>query len=152
MTLIVQCPADAVPPMRQSTVKQADYVKPRARFNWNRQAWFEAKRRLPRRLTTCAICGGPAFGREIKAGALCADCRYARIQEQREAYRAFRLAIMDGFIRRLPDGKTSCSDCGAPATCWEHRDYRNPTAVEPACDSCNTKRGRGMTAYEASFR
>jgi len=125
--------------------------KPRARFNWNRQAWFEV-RGPHRRLKRCSICSGPSFGNGKKHGSMCFTCVCARVDEQREAYRVFRQAIMDGIVRRLPDGTTKCVDCGAVATCWEHRDYREPTLVEPACDSCNTKRGRGMTAYEASFR
>lgn len=121
--------------------------KPRARFNWNRQAWFAGRRRL----RACGYCGKAAFGNSLKNGALCDSCQFARVQEQQEAYRVFRLAVMDGLIRRLPDGETACIHCDAPATCWEHRDYRKPIDVQPACDSCNTRLGRGMTAVEAFF-
>jgi DNA-binding XRE family transcriptional regulator len=36
-----------------------------------------------------------------------------------------------------------CVDCGAPATQYDHRDYSKRRDVEPVCEPCNKKRGRG---------
>lgn len=40
-----------------------------------------------------------------------------------------------------PPSQNPCIDCGAQATCYDHRDYSKPWAVEPVCDRCNTLRG-----------
>lgn len=34
-----------------------------------------------------------------------------------------------------------CVDCSGAAVEYDHRDYRQPLAVEPVCRSCNLKRG-----------
>jgi len=39
------------------------------------------------------------------------------------------------------DGSIECVDCGAPATCYDHRDYSKPLDVEPVCWKCNAQRG-----------
>ncbi len=45
---------------------------------------------------------------------------------------------------RMPRANThGCTDCHAPATCYDHRDYHFPLRVEPVCSSCNKKRGPG---------
>jgi hypothetical protein len=45
---------------------------------------------------------------------------------------------------RMPDPKNLvCTDCGAPARCYDHRDYMRPLDVQPVCWVCNKKRGRG---------
>ena len=43
-----------------------------------------------------------------------------------------------------------CMDCGKPATCYDHRDYNHPLAVDPVCRSCNGKRGPGLPKRWAS--
>ena len=53
---------------------------------------------------------------------------------------AVNTAIKKGLLPKL-DGSTPCSDCGKPATEYDHRDYEKPLAVEPVCHSCNLKRG-----------
>lgn len=37
--------------------------------------------------------------------------------------------------------KLICIDCGAPAWCYDHRDYDIPLMVEPVCRKCNCVRG-----------
>lgn len=49
-------------------------------------------------------------------------------------------AIKKGEIPKL-DGKIKCTDCGKPATCYDHRNYYKPLEVEPVCKSCNNKHG-----------
>lgn len=57
------------------------------------------------------------------------------------AWRAVKLAIADG---RLPVVTTcKCVDCGAPAECYDHRDYTLPLKVDAVCKACNNKRGPG---------
>lgn len=44
----------------------------------------------------------------------------------------------------LPSANTQkCTDCGATAECYDHRDYSRPEFVQPVCHSCDTKRGPG---------
>jgi hypothetical protein len=52
-------------------------------------------------------------------------------------------AVSKAVLRgELPPVKTlACTDCGAPARDYDHRDYSKPLAVEPTCRSCNLKRG-----------
>ena len=53
-------------------------------------------------------------------------------------------AIRDGDLPRLPrvgHSTIKCMDCGAPASCWDHRDYLKPMEVDPVCASCNCRRG-----------
>jgi hypothetical protein len=53
-----------------------------------------------------------------------------------------RKAVNKGL---LPHPKTlECNDCGAPAICYDHRDYNKPLEVEPVCKSCNGSRGAGI--------
>jgi hypothetical protein len=58
------------------------------------------------------------------------------------AARAVAKAIKNGS---LPNPKTlMCVDCGAPAVCYEHRDYRKPLDVDPVCKRCDCIRGTAM--------
>lgn len=137
-------------------------MKPHLRFNYAAKAWFfvfydedtgevfKNWLRGNRRLRICEICSGPAY--RASWGAVCLDCREAREIEVRESHRIFAGALREGQFQSLPDGKTECVDCDAPAMVWEHRDAREPLSVEPCCRSCNRRRGRAMTAHEASFR
>lgn len=43
-----------------------------------------------------------------------------------------------------------CVDCGATATCYDHRDYSKPWQVEPVCDRCNRLRGPAIHPGNAS--
>lgn len=51
-------------------------------------------------------------------------------------------AVLHGKLPPL-DGSIPCVDCGKPATCYDHRDYRKPLKVDPVCGGCNTSRGPG---------
>ena len=46
--------------------------------------------------------------------------------------------------------QTPCIDCGATATCYDHRDYSKPWAVEPVCDRCNKLRGPATKAKDGA--
>lgn len=56
------------------------------------------------------------------------------------AAKALWQAIREG---KLPHPRRAgpCVDCGEAARQYDHRDYRQPLAVEPVCRSCNRKRG-----------
>ncbi len=60
------------------------------------------------------------------------------------AVNAVQRAIQSGH---LPAVSGPCVDCGAPATVYDHRDYRRPMLVAPVCDGCNTR--RGPAAFDA---
>jgi hypothetical protein len=38
----------------------------------------------------------------------------------------------------------ACVDCGLPAKCYDHRDYRKPLKVDAVCDLCDSRRGAGQ--------
>lgn len=43
-----------------------------------------------------------------------------------------------------PPTACKCADCGEPAYCYDHRDYRKPIDVQPVCRACNQRRGPGL--------
>lgn len=45
--------------------------------------------------------------------------------------------------RLSPASHFCCTDCGAPAQEYDHRDYSKPLDVEPVCRPCNGRRGPG---------
>lgn len=56
--------------------------------------------------------------------------------------RITKTAIRAGFLQNPKE--LSCSDCGRPAECYDHRDYNKPLEVEPVCVRCNSSRGAGI--------
>ena len=144
--------------------------KPRLRFDYRKDRWrldgfpFEL----------CHICGRPN-----RRKGTCGICQNARYQEMRTQRRIFLNALRSGLIPSLADRLTKCVDCvyhennlpsqwpDTPvmiehrkirieqqmdvATEWDHRDWREPLKVEPVCRMHNARRGRAMTAFEASF-
>src|SRR4029450_7901622 len=50
-------------------------------------------------------------------------------------------AVKTGVLPWLGGGEVACVDCGLPAQCYDHRDYRRPLWVSALCRRCN--RGRG---------
>jgi hypothetical protein len=53
-------------------------------------------------------------------------------------------ATKSGRLPRLKGSGIKCMDCGEPATCYDHRNYYHPLAVDPVCKRCNNKRGPGF--------
>ena len=72
------------------------------------------------------------------------DDRFRRMRWK--AQRAVRLAIKAGLLPKQSTLK--CRDCGAQASCYEHRDYEKPLEVVPVCQSCNIVRGPAINAFE----
>lgn len=60
----------------------------------------------------------------------------------KRANRIIRERVRRGVIRPATD--FLCADCGEPATCYDHRDYNKPLAVDPVCNSCNGIRGPAL--------
>lgn len=73
---------------------------------------------------------------------ICKKCAKEHGKERQIAGSLVTAAVNRGKIKRAYG--QACVDCGAPATCLEHRDYTKPLEVEPVCRSCNSKRGVGM--------
>lgn len=46
-----------------------------------------------------------------------------------------------------PASAYNCTDCGAPAESYDHRNYIKPLSIEPVCRGCNTKRGPAISPY-----
>lgn len=66
------------------------------------------------------------------------------------AYRYVELAKDNGFLPVL-DGSIPCTDCGVPASQYDHRDYSRPLDVEPVCRSCNLRRGTAIWPMPKTF-
>lgn len=81
----------------------------------------------------CIDCGN-ATGRVPKA-LYCFDCRTNGDVARSAVFKAVKNGV-------LPSPKESeCTDCGAQATQYDHRDYNKPLDVQPVCKKCNAKRG-----------
>lgn len=83
---------------------------------------------------------------------LCDICAAIRKRETskrlyRERLKGWRSRITNAVRIAIDQGKLTapyklkCTDCGARATEYDHRDYAKPLDVEPVCRSCNKKRG-----------
>lgn len=84
----------------------------------------------------CAIC---AVRPAEKWRRKCWECSPGHSAAMGRAHYRTKKAVAAGV---LPDPKTLyCVDCGAFATCYDHRDYSKPLDVQPVCRSCNVKRG-----------
>lgn len=59
-------------------------------------------------------------------------------------------AITRGVLPKL-DGSIACTDCGAPACEYDHRDYSRPLDVQPVCRSCNKRRGTAKWPIAGQF-
>lgn len=127
--------------------------KPRFRYDHSRIEWRSVS--YPgKRVCQCEICGGPAV--KQSKSTLCMLCSRARSLEINKQRRVFINALRSGKIGSAAGRQ--CVDCAPdivtfkkPATEWEHRDWREPLKVVPICRMHNARRGRAMTAYEASF-
>ena len=130
--------------------------KPRLRFDYRKDRW--RLNGLPFEL--CHICGRPNHRKGT-----CGRCQNSRYEEMRAQRRVFNNAIRRGALPDLSSVKINCVDCekysqknpegwknkDLTASEWDHRDWREPLKVEPVCRMHNARRGRAMTAYEASF-
>lgn len=75
------------------------------------------------------------------------DVRLAKLL-RKHAANVVSAAIEVGELPAL-NGSSECVDCGAPATDYDHRDYRRPLKVAPVCHGCNLRRGQGLPLLPA---
>lgn len=70
---------------------------------------------------------------------------------QKQALSMVGHAIKQGILPALKGSGIACIDCGKPAVVYEHRDYRRPLDVVPACHSCNYLRGTAKWPSAADY-
>lgn len=90
----------------------------------------------------CVRCGVSHIAPIQRRRNICPDYSKERLAEGYKASALLNRAIKQGLIPHI--STLSCSDCGAGAKNYDHRDYTKPLDVEPVCCSCNTKRGPAM--------
>jgi DNA-directed RNA polymerase subunit RPC12/RpoP len=96
----------------------------------------------------CVDCKTPIVrnGKRGNVAMRCHSCRLVSHDRSKTimaaASHAVYVAIVSGALK--PATEHSCVDCGAPATCYDHRDYSKPLEVEPVCRACNVCRGPGI--------
>ena len=83
-----------------------------------------------------------------KFAAFCDYCEAKRRPIMSRARSLVREAIRKGKLAAATTQK--CTDCGSPATRYDHRDYNKPLHVDPVCSSCNAKRGPGAAKLSYS--
>lgn len=66
----------------------------------------------------------------------------ARTPGWKRAGQYVRSAIKKGLLR--PAKGRPCSDCGALADVYDHRDYNYPLEIEAVCFKCNKRRGKAI--------
>ena len=96
---------------------------------------------MKRQRNPCIVCGRPVASL-LPIARYCGVCRAAVADIRRGIHRQIQAAA-------LPHpSEFDCSDCGKPATEYEHRYYALPLEVEPVCTSCNLKRGPALDVVE----
>ena len=90
-------------------------------------------------MKTCYECG--ALFKPNSNQLRCHPCRMAIEQICQRAMQSVGSAVRKGLLPNLRTDETRCVDCGARATCYDHRDYLDRLAVDPVCRDCNRKRG-----------
>jgi hypothetical protein len=70
----------------------------------------------------------------------CSSDRYHN-NGRKAAKQKVAMAVKRGDLK--PAKAYACTDCGAPATEYDHRDYSKPLNVQPVCSRCNKLRGPG---------
>lgn len=109
----------------------------------------------------CSRCFSPLTGRLHPQAKYCVRCAHSiEVEMHREhqqmrplqwkAHDAVARAVKCGHLQDLREAVVRCVDCGEPATCYDHRDYRKPLEVEPVCRGCNSRRGPGHPYREVA--
>lgn len=66
--------------------------------------------------------------------------------------RVVNCAKAAGVLPSLAGGDYACTDCGAAAEHYDHRDYARPLDVEPVCRACNVHRGPARFPQASDFQ
>lgn len=88
-------------------------------------------------MSACIECGKP-HGRRPHA-IRCYPCSGVVERMRTRAMATVKKLIRTWRLR--PAHHFDCVDCGAPAVCYDHRDYSQPEVVDPVCMRCNKLRG-----------
>jgi hypothetical protein len=91
-------------------------------------------------LILCVSCGCEEL--RDSGARFCHSCQEQHHYEQRRAIGKVANAVFNGVLPK--PSEFDCTDCGAPARQWDHRDYTLPLAVEPVCIACNIRRGPAL--------
>lgn len=103
----------------------------------------------------CCICGKSELTTGGNHAYRCMECRQRPPVADSDSphYREMRSGRIEAALsvsRAIVDGKLphptamTCTDCGAKASEYDHRDYSKPLAVDPVCRSCNRQRGHAL--------
>lgn len=102
---------------------------------------------------TCSACGRLELAAGGGRSFVCLSCKEAgnysnsvsagwALLGRTDAGVAVAKAVKAGILPAVTACR--CSDCGKPATEYEHRDYNKPLDVVPVCKSCNFRRGMAI--------
>lgn len=87
-----------------------------------------------KRTGKCKVCTAPSYS---PMALYCSKCW--QFDKAEVTHKLVRAAIKRGELK--PIKGQLCTDCGAPAKDYDHRDYSKPLEVDPVCRSCNLNRG-----------
>ncbi len=87
----------------------------------------------------CAYCSRPLPDVCRKNDRYCPHCKPVAHMLRDSAIKKVYDAIRAGKLP--PVSLSTCDDCGAPATIYDHRSYDKPLDVRPVCARCNVLRG-----------
>jgi hypothetical protein len=88
----------------------------------------------------CHICNEP-IANAGSTSLYCTPCRLYAVKVQTAAGNSLRKLVKNGEIAAAHT--LTCTDCGKPAYCYDHRSYE-PPVIEPVCILCNARRGPGL--------
>ena len=91
----------------------------------------------------CAWCAKPT--RRGDWARLCWPCQQAGMWWQNRAHAKVMAAVRRGDLRPVKEQR--CVDCGKPAQCYDHRNYRHALMVEAVCTRCNILRGHSSKPF-----
>lgn len=100
---------------------------------------------------TCKKCGGVEAVRGGTCAFVCSRCKpldHYTLQPAYLAHTAVAKARREGRLSSPRDH--ACTDCGAAAIEYDHRDYLKPLAVDPVCRRCNILRGPAKQVSEST--
>lgn len=95
----------------------------------------------------CQCCGTADISHRPHGARYCLECRNSGlVLAVPSRARAFTSALVK--LGALPRADSQvCTDCGAPAEHYDHRDYVKPWEVDPVCAACNLERGPGANRF-----
>jgi hypothetical protein len=95
----------------------------------------------------CECCGTADISQRHPRARYCLPCRNGGLVAfmPSKARNIVSTLVRAGLLTK--PAELACTDCGCPATCYDHRDYLKPTEVEPVCNECNAIRGSAKNRF-----